>query len=699
MAETDNPGATAPKSDAPKPTDSPTAPSVTTGVRRPGQAPAVRRPGAFAEPVRRPGQFAPPAAEPEAPSDDLYPVVPISGAELRERATDLPALGSFGPYDILGRIALGGMAEILLARRSDDPRPIVVKKILAQYARDDEFSEMFLDEARICSVLDHKNICRFLDSGEIDGQLFISMEWVHGPTLGRMIRRARKSGGLTMPMVAALVARVADALHYAHTARDAQGTVMGLVHRDVSPHNIMVAYDGQVKLLDFGIAKAEVQSHRTQAGVVKGKFAYMAPEQCRGRDVDFRIDIFALGVVFYEALTGKSLYRRQSEMETMRAIVTGPVPSLFEKLESAPRELEAIVKTALAKDPADRFPTAASMRDVLRSYVKRSGENTDDDHIASVVQHLFADELQRGPSVDSTPFGSSFNISSESGARPTAVPPAQRAAAKRVDLETGAPELESLGASLPVPDEDVPTAIGAPLADDASAALGDSLAESLASLEADDAADEAGIDVLVGAPDEATAAVSPDRLLESLAKSRADEPTAGGPTSTPSEPGPTKRPPAPAPSPAPAPRPAPAPAAAGPLLPLPPTAAVASVPNLEDVPVAAKRSTMSTIAMGMAVLVAVLAGVALGMWALQNDQTPVAVEDARASVVVRSTPPGASVVVGERPAQPSPAVFDRLMPGTHDVRVELTGHQVWRGRVMIEAGQSGVVDVNLVPNP
>ncbi len=318
----------------------------------------------------------------------------------------------FGQYSPIKRLACGGMAEILLARRvgERDAPPVVLKKILAHFAQDEEFVEMFLDEARIGLSLRHEHICGFLDSGDVGGHLYIAMEWVNGITLGRVIRRARKFGGIPLPMACEIIAKVADALHHAHTARNAEGEIMGLIHRDVSPHNVMLGYDGAVKLLDFGIAKAQIQSHHTQAGVVKGKFAYMAPEQCRGRPVDFKIDIFALGVVLVETLTGKSLYRRESEAATMRSIIEDPVPMLSERLENPPRELEAIVQAALAKDKAERFPTAAAMRDVLRMFVKRSSRDVSQHRTAAMVQHYFEQDLVKGPSVDSSPFGSSYNI-------------------------------------------------------------------------------------------------------------------------------------------------------------------------------------------------------------------------------------------------------------------------------------------------
>ncbi|MFT5358901.1 MAG: serine/threonine protein kinase, partial [Polyangiales bacterium] len=320
---------------------------------RPAPAPAsLSGPG-----PRRPGQRVPskPAVR-ETTSNTL-----LSGAQLFQKGAELPAIGEFAGYQVLGRLAIGGMAEILLARQPGQAEPIVLKKILATFDSDDEFVEMFLDEARVGMQLEHPNIGHFLDAGEERGRYFIAMEWVNGVTLAKLVRRASKSGGIPPTIASAIVRAVADALHYAHTSRDENDDLMGLIHRDVSPHNIMVGYDGTVKLLDFGIAKAMGAAHITAAGVVKGKFAYMAPEQCEGEAIDFRSDIFALGVVLFEALTGKRLFRRGSDRETVRAIVREPVPSLSEHWVKAPRELEAICSTALNKDPTARFPTSAAM--------------------------------------------------------------------------------------------------------------------------------------------------------------------------------------------------------------------------------------------------------------------------------------------------------------------------------------------------
>ncbi|MGB3050933.1 MAG: serine/threonine-protein kinase [Polyangiales bacterium] len=326
---------------------------------------------------------------------------------------DLPVLGKFAGYDILGRLALGGMAEILLARHADtdgDHRFLVVKRILPHFEADSDFVQMFLDEARIGMQLKHPNICQFHQFGADAGSHFIVMEWVNGVPLGRLIRKARNSGGVGLPIAIRIAVDVARALHYAHIANDEHGEPFNIVHRDVSPHNVMIGYNGVAKLLDFGIAKADHRAHKTQAGVVKGKFAYMAPEQCTAAPSDHRLDIFALGVCVFESMTGRSLYRRKTEAATMRAVIMDPVPSLKERLPDAPDELERILQTALAKDAKDRFATAEEFAGELEAFGKSTNRLATQREVADFIQKVFPEEFNRGPRVDTVPFGASIAV-------------------------------------------------------------------------------------------------------------------------------------------------------------------------------------------------------------------------------------------------------------------------------------------------
>ena len=326
---------------------------------------------------------------------------------------DLPVLGKFAGYDVLGRLALGGMAEILLARHANtdgNHRFLVVKRILPHFEQDNDFVQMFLDEARIGMQLKHPNICQFHQFGADEGSHFIVMEWINGVPLGRLIRKARNSGGVGLPVAIRIGVDVARALHYAHIANDEHGEPFNIIHRDVSPHNIMIGYTGAVKLLDFGIAKADHRAHKTQAGVVKGKFAYMAPEQCTAGQADHRLDIFALGVCVFEALTGRSLYRRQTEAATMRAVIMDPVPSLKERMPDVPDELDQILQKALAKEAGDRFATAEEFANELERFGKENKQFATQREVADFVRKVFPEEFTRGPRVDTVPFGASITL-------------------------------------------------------------------------------------------------------------------------------------------------------------------------------------------------------------------------------------------------------------------------------------------------
>jgi serine/threonine-protein kinase len=305
------------------------------------------------------------------------------------------------------------MAEILLARHATtegDHRFMVVKRILPHFEQDNDFVQMFLDEARIGMQLKHPNICQFHQFGADEGSHFIVMEWINGVPLGRMIRNARKSGGVGLPIAIRIGVDVARALHYAHIANDEHGEAFNIVHRDVSPHNVMIGYTGVVKLLDFGIAKADHRAHKTQAGVVKGKFAYMAPEQCTAGQADHRLDIFALGVCLFETLTGRSLYRRQTEAATMRAVIMDPVPSLKERLPDVADELDQILQKALAKEAGDRFATAEEFANELERFGKSTNQFATQREVANFVRKVFPEEFTRGPRVDTVPFGASITL-------------------------------------------------------------------------------------------------------------------------------------------------------------------------------------------------------------------------------------------------------------------------------------------------
>ena len=308
-------------------------------------------------------------------------------------------IGRIGRYDVLGRIAVGGMAEIYLAREdaAGVSRFLVVKVVRPQLADDTDFGEMFLHEGRVALSLKHPNICHVYEFGVDGRRYFIAMEYVHGTTLREAIRRAASRGErLPIAVVARVVAQVAEALDSAHRTRD-HGGRMGVVHRDVTPRNIMVGFDGIVKLVDFGIAQAQGDPTRGDQTRIEGKLAYLAPEQIRKRRVDGRSDIYSLGVCLYEALTGKPLFRRKTDLDTLKAVLEEPVP---EPRVELPEALVAIARRALEKDPAARFQTAREMEQALSKYLLDSRELVSTTRVAEAMAALFEDEIKKGPVLD-----------------------------------------------------------------------------------------------------------------------------------------------------------------------------------------------------------------------------------------------------------------------------------------------------------
>lgn len=301
-----------------------------------------------------------------------------------------PALATFGRFEILGRIARGGMAEVFLAREAQSDgsvRHVVLKRVLPEMADDPGLLSMFLEEGRTAVRLYHANICHVYECGEIDGTAFMALEWVYGPSFSTVIERAAARGELIpWPIAVDIVMQVASALHYVHHAKGSKGQPLDIVHRDVSPHNVMLSWTGNVKLLDFGIAKT---SANEGDGATIGKYGYMSPEQARSMPIDSRSDLFALGIVLFEALTGKPLYDRPTVLETLSAIVREPVPSLSRARPDLPPELAQIVERALAKDPAERWQSAGEMRAALKQVLRTANQIVVDKRIALTVDGLF----------------------------------------------------------------------------------------------------------------------------------------------------------------------------------------------------------------------------------------------------------------------------------------------------------------------
>ena len=278
-----------------------------------------------------------------------------------------------GRYELLARLATGGMGEIFLARlegAAGFEKLFVVKRILPHLADDPRFRTMLIAEARIASKLSHANICQVYELGETDGQLYIVMEYLEGITVLPLLRKASKEvAALEFGFVAGVIQQVADALHYAHELRDRGGEPLGIVHRDVTPSNVFLTDAGVVKVLDFGIAKVKDASTHTQTGTVKGKYAYMAPEQLRGISIDRRADVFALGVVIFELLALRRLFQRKTDYLTFRAVMEQPIPDVRRYRPDVPEAIAPTLATALDRDPNNRFEStrqlATAMIDAL----------------------------------------------------------------------------------------------------------------------------------------------------------------------------------------------------------------------------------------------------------------------------------------------------------------------------------------------
>jgi len=287
------------------------------------------------------------------------------------------------------------MARIYIGRSTglgSFERHVVLKMILPERANDYTAVQMFLDEARLAASLNHQNVAQVFEVGEDSGIHFLAMEYVHGQDLRALLAKAG-SEGTRVPLELALtvVAGAAAGLNHAHERRSSDGTPMGIVHRDVSPSNIMIGYDGAVKLLDFGIAKATLRSVETQSGIIKGKFAYMAPEQCRGRDVDRRSDVFSLGIILYEVTTQHRCFRADSDFDTMHRIVTGDIVRPTRLVQGYPQALEAIVMKALAIDINQRYQSAGLLLEAIESFAVAARMSLSTMSLGRFMRDMFGD--------------------------------------------------------------------------------------------------------------------------------------------------------------------------------------------------------------------------------------------------------------------------------------------------------------------
>ena len=305
----------------------------------------------------------------------------------------------FGKYVLLERISVGGMAEVFKAKSfgvEGFEKILAIKRILPSLAEDSDFIEMFIDEAKICGQLNHANICQIFELGRVQDSHFIAMEFVWGKDLLQIQNRLRKHRQTMSPQMAAFVAaKLCEGLDYAHKKKDPTGKALHIIHRDISPQNILVSYEGELKIIDFGIAKAASRSSKTQAGVLKGKFGYMSPEQVRGLPLDRRSDVFAIGTILYELLTSDRLFFGDSDFETLEKVRNVDCVPPSKANPACPPRLEKIILKALTKEVEDRYQWASEMMEDLQAFLMGFDPVFTAKQLSTWMREGFASEMKR----------------------------------------------------------------------------------------------------------------------------------------------------------------------------------------------------------------------------------------------------------------------------------------------------------------
>jgi len=348
---------------------------------------------AAARPATSGGTGVEPPATASTAAPDAAPAAPAA-AEADKAGTTEEEGRRFGQYTLLERIAVGGMAEVWKARMSGVEgfqKTVAIKKILPHLTDNDDFVNMFIDEAKLAAQLSHPNIIHIYDLGKIGGHFYIAMEYVEGENLRNVLNDSRKKT-LPLPRELALLtaARLASALDYAHRKKDFEDRELGLVHRDVSPQNVLISSEGDIKLCDFGIVKAVSKASQTQMGALKGKLQYMSPEQAWGKEVDARSDIFSLGAILFEMLTGRRLFAGDSEISVLEAVRRCEVVAPRDLDPEIPEKVEAIVLRALEQDPERRFQTAGEMQQELEALLYSIKPTPGHADLAEYLERLIA---------------------------------------------------------------------------------------------------------------------------------------------------------------------------------------------------------------------------------------------------------------------------------------------------------------------
>lgn len=339
-----------------------------------------------------------------------------------------PGVRFIGRYALLGKLASGGMATVHVGRLMGPvgfTRSVAIKRLHPEYARDPSFVSMFLDEARLAAQISHPNVVATLDVVATDGELFLVMDYVHGQSLSCLIRHAAKAGTRIPPrIVASILSGCLQGLHAAHEARDERGVALNIVHRDVSPQNVMVGADGLARVLDFGVAKAVGRIQNTREGHIKGKLAYMPPEQIQTDTISRQADVYATAVVLWEALTSLRLFKAETETGTLAKVLSGPVVPPSTHGDDIGPELDRVVMKGLARDPAARYPTARAMATDLERATPVASIAEVSDWLASVSKRELDERAARIAAIEMTAgLGSSEGMANLAAALAEATPP------------------------------------------------------------------------------------------------------------------------------------------------------------------------------------------------------------------------------------------------------------------------------------
>ncbi|MCB9549439.1 MAG: serine/threonine protein kinase [Myxococcales bacterium] len=552
----------------------------------------------------------------------------------------------FGDYYLFERVAVGGMAEVFKGVSygvEGFERLFAVKRVLPNISEDQEFIEMFIDEAKIAVQLTHANIGQIFELGNADSSYFIAMEFVQGKDLRAIFDTARRRGGaLDVAMCCHVVKEVCEALEYAHNKRNERQQPLDLIHRDVSPQNILVSYDGEVKLIDFGIAKAAGKASKTQAGILKGKFGYMSPEQVRGKTIDRRSDLFSLAVVLYELLTLERCFQGESDFSTLEKVRRVDIRRPAEINRAIPPELEDILLKGLSRDPADRYQSASELQDALQKFLYQSGSFYARKDLAAYMRGTFGRELEAEQ------------------ARMTAF----REYARQHIPEAGRPGVPAPEIEVELPQEFVPDLPALSWEqDEVETSIWDRAPSALTAMPTgNDRAPEPPAPAVAPDPPAFGAAAREGALRRTAIDDELPTVNNNGqrPTALLSEV---------------------APAVAPADLRLPPG-------------VAQRPATQNRLSVFLVITLLALGGSALAVWLLGR-------EPPRAALTINSAPPGARVrltIDGRALAeQVTPVTVADLEPGSHTIRIEATDQETVDTSVDLQAGRTRTLEVVLQP--